>query len=148
MWKEFKTFAFKSNMIDMAVGVMIGAAFGSVVNSLVNDMFMPFISLITGGVNFTDWFIALDGNSYPTLAAAKEAGAACFAYGSFLTALISFFMIAFCVFIVVKAINKLRALREKPQTPVKESRKCPYCKQAIDDEATRCPHCTSVLDEE
>ncbi len=146
MWKEFKEFAFKGNVVDMAVGVMVGAAFGSVITSLVNDIFMPVISLITGGVNFTDWFIALDGKAYPTLAAAKEAGAACFAYGNFITALISFFLIAFCVFLVVKALNKLRSLKEKPAAPAKEPRKCPYCMQTIDEKATRCPHCTSILE--
>lgn len=146
MWKEFKEFAFKGNVVDMAVGVMVGAAFSSIINSLVNDIFMPVISLMTGSVNFTDWFIALDGNAYPTLAAAREAGAACFAYGNFITALISFFLIAFCVFLVVKAINKLRSLKEKPAAPVAEPRKCPYCMQEIDEKATRCPHCTSILE--
>jgi len=144
MWKEFKAFAFKGNVVDMAVGVMIGGAFSSIVTSVVNDLFMPIIGLITGGIDFTNLFIALDGNKYATLAEAKEANAACFAYGSFLTAVLNFFLIAICIFFVVKAINKLK----KPEAPApkKEARRCPFCKSEISDEATRCPHCTSMLE--
>ena len=94
MLKEFKEFAFKGNVVDMAVGVMIGGAFGKIVTSAVNDLFMPLVSLLTGGLDFTSLFIALDGNSYPTLAAAQEAGAACFAYGSFITTVLDFLIMA------------------------------------------------------
>ena len=100
--EEFKTFAFKGNVIDMAVGVMIGSAFGKITTSLVNDMFMPLLSLIIGKVNVSGWFIALDGNSYPSAAAAEEAGAAVFKYGSFLSTVIDFFLIALCIFVFVK----------------------------------------------
>ena len=99
--EELKTFAFKGNVIDMAVGVMIGSAFGKITTSLVNDMFMPLLSLIIGKVNVSGWFIALDGNSYPSAAAAEEAGAAVFKYGSFLSTVIDFFLIALCIFVFV-----------------------------------------------
>ena len=116
MLKEFKEFAFKGNVVDMAVGVMIGGAFGKIVTSAVNDLFMPLISLLTGGLDFSGLFIALDGNAYPTLAAAQEAGAACFAYGSFLTTVLDFLIMAFCIFLMVKGINKFKKAPE-PEAP-------------------------------
>lgn len=124
MFKEFKEFAFKGNVVDMAVGVMVGGAFGKIVTSAVNDLFMPLISLLTGGLDFSSLFIALDGNAYPTLAAAQEAGAACFAYGSFLTTVLDFIIMAFCIFLMVKGINRLRAL------PGKKRRKSPRRKRS------------------
>ena len=128
MWGEFKKFAFKGNVMDMAVGVMIGGAFGKIVSSLVADLFIP-----------------LDGNSYASIEAAKEANAAVFAYGSFISTIIDFILIAVCVFIFVKLINKLK--RAPAQEPAaKEARLCPYCKSEIHDEATRCPRCTAELD--
>ena len=142
--EEFKTFAFKGNVIDMAVGVMIGSAFGKITTSLVNDMFMPLLSLIIGKVNVSGWFIALDGNSYPSAAAAEEAGAAVFKYGSFLSTVIDFFLIALCIFVFVKLINKLHKPKAAP-APEPE-RKCPYCMGVIDKAAPRCPHCTSELE--
>lgn len=149
MLKEFKEFAFKGNVVDMAVGVMIGGAFGKIVTSAVNDLFMPLVSLLTGGLDFTSLFIALDGASYPTLAAAQEAGAACFAYGSFITTVLDFLIMAFCIFLMVKGINRLRALSEKNKAaePAEEKkpRLCPYCFEEINEKATRCPHCAAEL---
>ncbi|MBQ9832823.1 MAG: large conductance mechanosensitive channel protein MscL [Clostridia bacterium] len=143
--KDFKEFAFKGNIVDLAVGVMIGGAFGKITTSFVNDMVMPLISLFTGGTNFADLFVALDGNTYATLAAAEEAGAACFKYGAFIQTVLDFFIIAFFVFLMVKAIAKMR--KPEPVVEVKEARLCPYCKQEIADDATRCHHCTSELEQ-
>ena len=148
MWKEFKEFAFKGNVIDLAVGVMIGGAFGKIVTSVVNDLFMPVLSLITGSLDFTKMFIAMDGKHYADIEAAKAADVATFNYGAFLTNVIDFLLIALSIFLFVKLINKLRAKKEEP-APVAapEPHKCPYCKSEISDGATRCPHCTSVLEE-
>lgn len=145
MLKEFKKFVMRGNMIDLAVGVIIGGAFNGLVTSLVNDIFMPVISLFTGRIDFTNWFISLDGNSYETLAAAQEAGAATINYGSFISGLINFLIMAFVVFLVVKGINKLHPDHPE-ETPV-TTKTCPYCQTEIPLEATRCPHCTSVLEE-
>ena len=140
MVKEFKEFIMRGNVMDMAVGVIVGGAFGAIVNSLVNDVVMPVISLATGKIDFSNLFIALDGGEYANLAAAQEAGASVFAYGSFIQAVIEFLIIALCIFLVVKGVNKLRrpAPEAAPTTKV-----CPFCKSEIDIEATRCPHCTS-----
>ena len=146
MWKEFKEFAFKGNVVDMAVGVMIGSAFGAIVTSLVNDLFMPVISLLTGNIDFKNLFIAMDGGTYATAAEAQEAGVAVFQYGSFISAVINFFLIALCIFFVVKLLNKFKKKKEEEPAPAK--RTCPYCCSEIADEATRCPHCTSVLVDE
>jgi len=149
MWKEFKEFAFKGNVVDMAVGVMIGGAFGKIVTSIVNDMFMPLLSLVTGTIDFSSMFIAMDGNHYATLADAQAAEVATFNYGAFLSVLIDFFLIAICIFLMVKLLNKLhRKKEEEPAAPEEPKRKCPFCCSEIEDEATRCPHCTSVLDAE
>ena len=142
-------FAFKGNVIDMAVGVMIGGAFGKITTSLVNDIFMPLLSLVMGKVNVADWFVALDGNTYATAAAAAEAGAPVFRYGAFLSTVIDFFLIAMCVFIFVKLVGRLRRKKpEAPKAPPAPVRKCPYCMSEVDPEATRCPHCTSMLTDE
>ncbi len=140
--KEFKEFALKGNVVDMAVGVMVGGAFGKIVSSLVNDMFMPLISLLTGGIKVSDWFLALDGNTYATVEAAQAAGASTLNYGVFLQAIIDFFLMALCVFIVVKLMNRVLPKKPAPEKP----RLCPFCKGEIDKEATRCPHCTSQLE--
>ena len=108
MVKEFKEFIMRGNVMDMAVGVIVGGAFGAIVNSLVNDVIMPVISLATGKVDFTNLFISLDGNKYATLAEAQEAGGSVFAYGSFIQAIIEFLIIALCIFLMVKGVNKLR----------------------------------------
>ena len=149
MLKEFKKFALKGNMIDLAVGVIIGGAFNGLVNSLVKDIITPALSLLTGKIDFTNLFIALDGNKYATLAEAQELGVATINYGNFISGLINFFIMAFVVFLLVKGINKLRTINEKPAEPVAPTtKKCPYCLSEIAIAATRCPHCTSELKEE
>lgn len=149
MWKEFKEFAFKGNVLDLAVGVMIGGAFGKIVTSAVNDLFMPVLSILTGSLDFSKMFIAMDGKQYDSIAAAQAAKIATFNYGAFITAIIDFLLIAVCIFLFVKLINKLKRPKKQelaaaPATP----RKCPYCCVEIAKEATRCPHCTSMLPEE
>ncbi len=143
---EFKEFAIKGNIMDMAIGVIIGGAFGKIVTSFVNDIIMPAISLLTGKIDFNNLFIALDGNSYATLEAAKEAGAATLNYGTFLTTILDFLIIAISMFIVMKKIFKAKKVEEAP-APV-TTKECPYCKSTIAKDATRCPHCTSQLEEE
>lgn len=139
--KEFKEFIMRGNVMDMAVGVIVGGAFSSIINSLVNDVLMPVISLATGKVDFTNLFIALDGQSYPTLDAAK-ASTSVFAYGSFIQTVIQFLIIAFSIFMVVKGINMLR--RPKPEA-APTTKECPYCKSEIHIDALKCPHCASEL---
>ena len=121
---EFKAFAMRGNVLDMAVGVIIGGAFGKIVTSLVNDIFMPLIGLATGGMDFTNLFLSLDGNRYETLAAAKEAGASVFAYGQFIQNIVDFLLVALCVFLVVKAVNRFKKKEEAapaaPPAPTKE----------------------------
>jgi len=149
MLKEFKKFALKGNMIDLAVGVIIGGAFNGLVNSLVKDIITPVLSLLTGKIDFTNLFIALDGNKYATLAEAQELGVATVNYGNFISGLINFLIMAFVVFFLVKGINKLRTINEKPEEPAAPTtKKCPYCLSEIAIEASRCPHCTSELKEE
>lgn len=146
MLSEFKQFAIKGNMIDLAVGMIIGTSFNKIVSSLVNDMIMPLLGIFTGKIDFSKLYIALDGKTYETLAAAEEAGAACFKYGSFLAGLLDFLIMAFIVFLFVRAINKLRDVNKEPEAPKAPTTKvCPFCKSEISIEATRCPHCTSEL---
>lgn len=145
MMEEFKKFALKGNMIDLAVGVIIGGAFNGIVTSLVNDIIMPVLSLFTGKLDFANWFIALDGNKYMTLADAQEAGAATLNYGSFISGVINFLIMAFVVFMLVKGINKLKK-EEAPAPAAPTTKQCPFCKTDIPLEATRCPHCTSTLE--
>jgi len=143
---EFKKFALKGNMIDLAVGVIIGGAFNSLVSSLVNDIIMPALSIFTGKMDFANWFFALDGNTYETIEAAKEAGVATINYGNFISGIINFIIMAFVVFMMVKAINKLK--KDEPAAPAAPTtKKCPFCKTDIPLEATKCPHCTSTLEE-
>ena len=131
--KEFKEFAFKGNVIDMAVGVVIGSAFTAIVTSIVNDLFTPLIAKLTGSVDFTALAIKLgEGADAPTIA-----------IGNFIQTVINFFLVAICIFMFVKFINKLR--RPKEEAPAKKPRICPFCKSEIADDATRCPHCTSQL---
>ena len=143
--EEFKAFAMRGNVVDMAVGVVIGGAFGSITTSLVNDIFMPLLGVITGGINFGGLFYALDGQTYASIEAAKEAGVGTLNYGAFIQYVINFILIAFCMFLVVRLMNKLKKPAPAP-APAKPKRICPYCKSEIADDATRCPHCTSVLD--
>ncbi|MGN1083485.1 MAG: large conductance mechanosensitive channel protein MscL [Lachnospiraceae bacterium] len=144
MLKEFKEFAIKGNMIDLAVGMIIGSAFNKLVSSLVNDMIMPLLGLLTGKIDFSKLYIALDGKKYASLAEAEELGVACFKYGSFLAGILDFLIMAFVVFLFVKQINKLRNMNKKPE-PAKAptTKTCPFCKSEIAIDATRCPHCTS-----
>jgi len=139
MLKEFKEFALKGNMIDLAIGVIIGGSFNKIVTSLVNDIIMPLLSLLTGSLDFSNRFIALDGGDYATLEAAKTAGAATVNYGLFITGVIDFLIMAFVIFMIVKQLNKLR---KKPESAPTE-KTCPFCKTKINIKATRCPHCTS-----
>jgi len=145
-WKEFKEFAIKGNAVDLAVGVIIGAAFGSIVNSLVKDVVMPPISLLTGGLDFSNKFIILraakDGSAvFHTPADAAKAGAITWNYGNFITLAINFLIIAGAVFLMVRAINRLRQPAEKEP----DKKECPACAMKIPIKATRCPHCTTEL---
>ena len=144
MLKEFKEFALKGNMIDLAVGVIIGGAFNSLVTSLVDNIIMPVISIFTGKIDFSNLFLSLDGKEYDTLAQAQKAGAATLNYGTFITGLLNFIIMAFVVFLLVKAMNKLRTHNEMPQEAT--TKICPHCKSEIHIDADRCPHCTSKLD--
>lgn len=143
--KEFKEFAVKGNVVDMAVGVIIGGAFGKIVTSLVNDIVMPVVGVLTGGVDFSNLFISLDGNTYSSLAQAEEAGAAVLKYGSFISQVLDFLIISFVIFIVVKKIMVLGKKKEVPVEEAPTTKICPYCKSEIAIDATRCPHCTSEL---
>ncbi len=148
-FSEFKTFIMRGNVIDLAVGVIIGAAFQAIIKSLVDDLVMPVISLATGGIDFSNMFISLNGEKYETLAAAQEAGAAVFAYGNFINAVLNFLIMAFVIFVLVRTINKLREKTAKNEEVVEEApttKKCPYCKSEIDIEATKCPNCTSDVE--
>ncbi len=139
---EFKEFAAKGNVIDLAVGFILGAAFGKIVTALVNDVIMPPIGMLTGGVNFTDLFVSLNGKAYASLAEAQAAGAPVIAYGSFINTIIEFLIVAMALFFLVKAINRLKS--QKPPAPP-NTKDCPYCKESIPKGAVRCPHCTSDI---
>ncbi|MBR6786157.1 MAG: large conductance mechanosensitive channel protein MscL [Clostridia bacterium] len=146
---EFKKFIMRGNVIDLAVGVIVGGAFQAIVKSLVDDIVMPVISLITKGIDFSSKFVALDGGEYATLADAQAAGAAVITYGNFISAIINFLIMALVVFCLVKAINSV-ADKAKKKEEVEEAeepttKECPFCKSEIAIEATRCPHCTSQL---
>lgn len=144
MLKEFKKFALRGNMIDLAVGIIIGGAFSGIVNSLVNDIVMPLLSLLTKNIDFTNLFIALNGKSYDTLELAKADGAATVNYGTFLSGVLNFVIMAFVVFLLVKWINKLK----KPETVATPmTKQCPYCYSDIHINATKCSHCTSDVKE-
>ncbi|WNC16374.1 large conductance mechanosensitive channel protein MscL [Brevibacillus brevis] len=145
MWKEFKEFALKGNVMDLAVGVVIGGAFGKIVTSLVNDIITPVIGLLLGKVDFSNLFINLSGVHYETLAAAKEKGAATLNYGLFLNSVIDFLIIAFSIFIVIKQLNRFKRKQEVVAAPV-TTKECPHCISAIPLKATRCPNCTSILE--
>lgn len=142
MLKEFREFVVRGNVLDMAVGIIIGAAFGKIVSSLVGDVLMPPIGLILGQVNFSDLFLNLSSTPYPTLAAAKAAGAATINYGAFIQIVIDFVIVAAVIFILVRQVNRLK--RETPAPPP-SSKTCPYCISSIPLKATRCPCCTSEV---
>ena len=141
MLREFKTFIMRGNVVDLAVAVVLGAAFGAIVTSFVNDLLMPPLGLLLGQVSFNDLFISLSGRSYPTLAAAKAAGAPTLNYGVFINTIINFVLVAFAVFLIVRQANRLKA----PPPPPAAVRECPQCAMAIPLNARRCPHCTSDL---
>jgi len=150
VFKEFKEFALRGNVVDMAVGIIIGAAFGAIVSSLVNDIIMPPIGLLLGKLDFTNLFVVLKSGvtpgSYPSLQAAKAAGAVTFNYGMFVNTLVNFLIVAFAVFLLVRNINKLKRQKEVPlATPT--TKDCPYCFSKIPIKAIRCPNCTSELKE-
>ncbi len=142
MLKEFRDFAMRGNMLDMAVGIIIGAAFGRLVSSFVSDILMPPIGLIRGHSDFSAKFINLSGHAYATLAEAKAAGAATINYGAFLNVAFDFLIVAFAVFMLIRQINRLKG-EEKP--PAVTTKDCPFCMSAIAINASRCPHCTSEL---
>lgn len=139
MFKEFKEFAMRGNVIDLAVGVIIGAAFGGVVTSLVNDVIMPPIGMLMGGLDFKDYFIALKSTDLTTLDAVKKAAVPVIAYGNFLNTVINFLIVAFAIFLLIKQVNRF----QRPAAVT--TRDCPFCSTAIPLKATRCPHCTSNL---
>lgn len=149
MWKEFKEFAMKGNVVDLAIGVVIGGAFGKIVTSLVNDIIMPLIGSLIGKVDFSNLYINLSGKEFNSLSEAQAAGAATINYGLFLNNLINFLIISFSIFIVIRQINRLRTFTtKKEEVEVKTTEKdCPYCFTKIDMKATRCPNCTSVLND-
>lgn len=149
--EEFKAFAMRGNVIDLAVGVIIGGAFQSIVKSLVGDIVMPVVGLITGGIDFNNWFVVLGEGEFATLEAAKAAGVATLNYGAFITNVLNFLIMAFVIFLLIKGINRISEIgKKKPEEPAPEApttKKCPYCMTEIDISASRCPHCTSVLEE-
>ena len=149
MFKEFKEFALRGNMMDMAVGIIIGAAFSTIVNSLVNDILMPPFGWLLGGVDFENFYLTvrngLPAGPYPTLTDAQAAGAVTVNYGLFINAIISFLIVALAMFFIIRAINRLREGSEE-EKPAPTGKDCPFCFTSIPIQATRCPHCTSQLD--
>lgn len=144
MWKEFKEFAIKGNAVDLAIGVILGIAFGAIIASLVNDVLMPPIGRALGGVDFSNLFVVLGDGTYPSLKAAKEAGAATINYGVFINTVINFLIVASVLFMVVKALNRLKREAPAPAAAPTE-RECPQCATSIPIKAKRCPHCTSNI---
>ena len=142
MFKEFKEFAMKGSMVDLAIGIVIGAAFGKIITSLVSDVLMPPIGLLLGKVDFASLFIDLSGKGYATLAEAKAAGAATINYGLFLNTAIDFVIVAFVIFLIIKQINRMKR-EEAPAPP--DTKDCPYCYTSIPLKATRCPSCTAEI---
>lgn len=142
MLKEFKEFAIKGNMIDLAIAVILGGAFGKIITSLVNDIIMPPLGLLLGNVNFTDLFVSLNGTKYASLADAQAAGAATLNYGLFINTIIDFLIVAFIIFLIVRQINRMK---RAPVPAAPTTKDCPYCYTQIPIPATRCPNCTSEL---
>ena len=141
MLKEFRTFIMRGNMLDLAVAVILGGAFGKIITSLVNDIIMPPIGLLLGGVNFSDLFINLSGTPYASLADAQAAGAPTINYGLFLNTVIDFLIVALVIFLLIRQINRM----QKPAPAAPTTKSCPYCVSTIPLAATRCPYCTSDL---
>ncbi|HZW81823.1 MAG TPA: large conductance mechanosensitive channel protein MscL [Candidatus Deferrimicrobium sp.] len=145
MWKEFRDFAMKGNVADLAIGVVIGGAFGKIVTSLVTDIIMPLIGLLLGKVDFSNLFVVLGSGNFKTIDEAKKAGVATLNYGVFLNNIIDFLIIAFSIFIVIKQLNRLGKRKEEKIATV-TTKPCKYCYSEINLAATRCPHCTSVIE--
>jgi len=143
MLKAFRDFIMRGNVVDLAVGIIIGAAFGKIVSSLVNDVLMPPLGLIIGKMDFSGLFINLSGQAYPSLAAAKAAGAATINYGAFINTIVDFLIVAAAIFFIILQVDRLRKRNEAPAPP--STKACPFCLSAIAINATRCPHCTSEL---
>jgi len=143
MLKEFKEFAMKGNIVDLAVGVVIGGAFGKIVTSLVNDIVMPLVGMLMGRIDFSNLFFALGNGDFKTIQEAKNAGIATINYGLFINNIIDFLIVAFSIFIVIKQINRFS--KKKEEKPVANKKKCKYCYTEIHIDATRCPNCTSEL---
>jgi len=143
MLKEFKEFVMKGNVIDLAVAVIIGAAFGRIITSLVNDIIMPPLGLLLGNVNFTDLFVSLNGTKYATLADAQAAGAATINYGLFINTIIDFILVALVIFLIIRSINRMKRAPAAAAAPT--TKECPHCFTQIPIPATRCPNCTSDL---
>jgi large conductance mechanosensitive channel len=143
MLKEFKEFVMRGNVLDLAIAVIIGGAFGAIVTSMVNDILMPPLGLALGQVDFKDLFVTLNGQAFPSLAAAKAAGAPVIAYGQFINTIINFLIVAFAIFLIVKQANRFKKPAEAPAAP--STKECPFCASSIAMKATRCPHCTSEL---
>ena len=142
MLKEFKEFAMKGNVLDLAIGIILGTAFGAIVKSLVEDIIMPPIGLLLGNIDFTNLFLDLSGKAFPTLKAAKDAGAATINYGLFINTVINFIIVAFVIFLLVRQINRMK---KEPAPAAPNTKECQYCLSAIPLKATRCPNCTSQL---
>ena len=142
MFKEFTKFAMRGNVLDLAIGIIIGASFGKIVTSFVSDILMPVIGLLLGKVDFANLFFNISGTNYPTIAAAKAAGAATLNYGLFINTIVDFLIVAFAIFLLVTQVNRMWA---KPQE-IKITKECLHCFSSINIKASRCPNCTSVLD--
>lgn len=146
MLKEFKEFAVRGNVMDMAVGIIVGAAFTKLVGALVSGVIMPPIGVLIGGIDFSNYFVTLTGGSFATLAEAEEAGAAVIKYGQVLTIAVDFTVVAFVVFLLIRGMNNLRRKEEEAPPAAPTTRDCPFCVSAIPLQATRCPNCTSALE--
>ncbi len=143
MFKEFAKFAMRGNVLDLAVGIIIGASFGKIISSFVSDILMPVIGLVLGKVDFSNLFVDLSGTNYPTIAAAKAAGAATLNYGLFINAIVDFTIVAFAIFLLIRQVNKICA---KPQE-APATKECPHCRSSINIQAKRCSACTSILED-
>ena len=145
MLKEFKEFAMRGNVLDMAIGIIIGAAFGKIISSLVSDVMMPPIGLVLGKVDFSNLYLNLTHNTYASLQDAKKAGAATINYGSFINTVIDFLIVAFVIFLLTRAINRMKRAEASPPAPAPATKECPFCLSSVPARAIRCAHCTSDL---
>jgi large conductance mechanosensitive channel len=150
MLREFREFAARGNVVDLAVGLVLGTAFGAIVNSLVTDILMPPIGWLTGGIDFSSLYVVLGSGEYASLEAARQAGAATINYGVFINTILTFLIVSFAMFVVVRQMNRLRRQQASPAEPqpTPETRNCPYCISTIPLAATRCPQCTSAIEAE